>query len=254
MGLFDRSAKRLSDSTTLLFTADPGDALLDAARLYDPDVHRWHDRLVFGNGVLLFGPVTVTPKLEQKAELPAGMAVAYYTAAGAKRSRYESRELSHERKQSDGDRLVRGLADRLGGTVRYAGAPPDVALLTSVYSEQALTPDQVIEVLKPYGGDFRVEDQAEDSYTLSGRKTYFYVAYWSPRLYHEWDAPAALGPVRSRPLHHWDLHAGAGRKHVARELVQRVEEAALALAGRTGGIALDELGFPINSPDDRLPR
>jgi hypothetical protein len=150
--------------------------------------------------------------------------------------------------------MRRGLADRLGGTVKYAGKPPDLALLTSVYSEQALAPDQVVEVLRPYGGDFKVEEQTEDSYSLSGRKIYFYVAYWSPRLYQEQDAPPALGAMRSRPLHHWDLHTGTGRKHVARELAQRVGEAALALAHRSEGVALDELGFPVNGPDDLLPR
>lgn len=251
MGLFDRSASKLSGRTTLLLAADPGDALLDAARLYDPGVRRWHGRLVFRNGVLLFGPVAVTPKLEQQAGLPAGMAVAYYTGAAVQKS---SEKRSHEAKTSDGDRLVHGLVDRLGGTVKYAGEPPDLALVASVYSEQALPPEQVIEVLSPYGGDFRVEDQTEHSYSLSGRKIYFYVAYWSPRLYREPDAPPAVGAMRSRPLHHWDLHAGADRKHVAPELAQRVGEAALALASRSGGVALDEFGFPVNSPDDLLPR
>ena len=80
----------------------------------------------------------------------------------------------------------------------------------------------MIEVLRPYGGDFRVEDQTADSYSLSGKGTYFYVAYWSPRLYREQDAPPALGALRSRPLHHWDLHAGGGRKDIASELATRV--------------------------------
>ena len=250
MGLFDRSASKLSDRTTLLLAADPGHALLDAARLYDPNVARWHGRLVFRNGVLLFGPVPVTLKLEQQAGLPAGMAVAYYTGAAVQRS---AEKRSHEAKQSDGDRLVHGLADRLGGTVKYAGKPPELALVTSVYSEQALPPDQVIEALSPYGGNLRIEDKTEDSYNLSGSKAYFFVAYWPPRLYRHADAPPALGPMRSRPLHHWDLHAGAGRKHIARELISRVGEGALALASRTGGVALDEFGFPVNSPDDLLP-
>jgi len=251
MGLFDRSVSKLSGKTTLLLPADPGGALLDAARLYDPGVRSWLGRLVFVNGVLLFGPVPVTPKLEQQAGLPAGMAVAYYTAAALQGHR-DRRD--HDAKQSDGDRLVRGLADRLGGTVTYAGPPPDLALVTSVYSEQAPAPDQVIEVLRPYGGDFKVEDQTDNSYSLSGPKIYFYVAYWSPRFYREPEAPPALGPLRSRPLHHWDLHAGAGRKNVARELAGKVGEGALALASRCGGIALDELGFPFSSPDDLLPR
>jgi hypothetical protein len=259
MGLFDRSASKLSGKTTLLLAADPGDALLDAARLYDPGVRPWHGRLVFRNGVLLYGPVTVTPQLEQQAGLPAGTAVAYYTGAalrtsGELRGGNKAWQVNHETKLSHGDRLVCGLADRLGGTVKYAGKPPDLALLTSVYSEQDLTPDQVIEVLRPYGGDFKVEDQTEDTYSLSGKKIYFYVAYWSPRLYRELDAPPAIGAMRSRPLHHWDLHTGTGRKHVARELGQRVGEAALALARRSEGIVLDELGFPVNGPDDLLPR
>jgi hypothetical protein len=251
VGLFDRSASKLSGRTTLLLTAEPGDALLEAARLYDPQVRPWHGRLVFRNGVLLFGPVTVTPKLEQQAEFPAGMAVAFYTAAAG---HTEGGDRGHQAKQFDGDRLVRGLADRLGGTVRYVAAPPDLALVTSVYSEQAVAPGEVIELLRPHGGNFRVEDEAEDSYSLGGAGTRFYVAYWSPKLYREADAPPAVGAMRSRQLHHWDLHAGAGRRRVPRELVRSVGEGTLALASRSGGVGVDVLGFPVTSPDDLLPR
>ena len=251
MGLFDRSASKLQGRTALLFTADPGDGLLDAARLYDPDVRAWRGRLIFQNGILLFGPVAVTPKIEQQAELPAGMAVAYYTGAAG---HTEGGDRGHEVKVFDGDRLVRGLADRLGGMVEYAGAPPDLALVTSVYSGQAMAPDEVIEVLRPYGGNFRVEDETENTYSLSGAGTRFYVAYWSPKLYRVPDAPPAVGAMRSQRLHHWDLHAGHGRKHVPRELAQSVGEATIALASRSSGVALDVLGFPVTSADDLLPR
>lgn len=251
MGRLDRLASKLSGKTTLLLTSDPGDALLDAARLYDPALRPWRGRLVFRNGILLFGPVPVTPELEQQAGLPAGTAVAYYAEAALQRHR-ERR--SGEAKQHDGDRLVRGLADRLGGTVKYAGAEPDLALMTSVYSEQAVAPEQVIEVLRPYGGDFKVEDQTQGTYSLSGKGTYFYVAYWSPQLYLEFDAPPAVRAMRSRRLHHWDLHPGTGRKHIAPELARRVGEGALALASRCGGVALDELKFPFSSVDDLLRR
>jgi hypothetical protein len=251
VGLFGRSASRLASRTTLLLPADPGEAMLGAARLYDPGVRPWHGRLVFRNGVLLFGPVAVTPKLEQQAGLPTGMAVAYYTAAAGHTA---GGDRGHEAKQFDGDKLARGLADRLGGTVRYAGAPPDLALVTSVYSEQAPAPGRVIEVLRPYGEDFKVEDQTDDTYSLSGKGACFYVAYWSARLYREPDAPPAIGAMRSRPLHHWDLHAGTGRKHAAPELAHKVGEATLALASQSGGVAVDMLGFPVGGPDDLLPR
>jgi hypothetical protein len=248
MGLFGRTASKMSDRTTLLLPADPGDALLDAARLYDPELRRWHDRLVFRNGVLLFGPVTVTPRLEQQAGLPAGTAVAWYTGAAG-----QSQKRSQEAKVNDGDMLVRGLADRLGGTVRYGNARQDKApaLFASVYSEQDLPVEQVAEVLRPYAGELKAEDKREDSYGLSGN---FYVAYWSPRLYREEDAPPAVGAMRSRPLHQWDLNAGISPKQATREFCLKVGEGALALASRSGGIALDVLGFPISSPEDLLPR
>ena len=107
MGLFNRTAGKLNGRTVLLFAADPGDALTQAVHLYDPGVRSWPGRLIFANGVLLYGPVTVTPKLQQQAELPEGMTVAYYVGA-ALQSHAERR--THEDKQGDGDLLVQGLA------------------------------------------------------------------------------------------------------------------------------------------------
>jgi hypothetical protein len=249
--LFDRSADRLADRTALLFTADPGEALLDAARLYDPQVRRWAGRLVFSNGVLLFGPIAVTPKIEQRAGLPAGIAVAWYTGAAAQRT---SERRTHEAKVDDGELLVRGLAERLGGTTRPAALQPQLALVASVYSERAPAVEQVIGVLRPYAGELRAEDVTEDGYSLSGKKIYFYTAYWSPRLYIEREAPAALGTARPRPQHHWDLHAGVRASDAVPELCRAVGAAALALASESGGIAVDAAGFIINSADDLLPR
>jgi hypothetical protein len=251
MSLFDRSASKMSGQTTLLLTADPGNALLDAARLYDPEVRPWPGRLVFRNGVLLFGPVTVTPKVEQQAGLPSGFTVAWYTGAAVQR---HSQERSHMAKQDDGDRLVRGLADRLAGTTHPAHLQPELALLASVYSEQGLAVEQVIEVLRPHGGDLRAEDEKADSYGLTGRAAPFYVGYFGPQLYRERDAPPAVGAMRSRPLHHWDLNTGTRAAKAPRELGLKVGEAALALASRSGGVALDMLGFRISSAEDLLPR
>jgi hypothetical protein len=253
MALFGRSAGKLASllatRTTLLLRADPGDALLNAARLYDPEVRPWHGRLIFRNGVLLFGPVTLTPELERKAGLSAGMAVAWYTGAAGQST---SQKRPHQAKVDDGDQLVHGLADRLGGTARYASPQTTLALLASVYSEQDLPIDQVEEVLRPYAGELTAEDQAEDTYSLTGTDTPFLVFYRSPRLYLERNAPPAVGAMRSQPLYHWDLHAGLSPQDAGREVCLTVGNAALALASQSGGVALDVLGFRISSADDLL--
>jgi len=253
MRLFDRSAGKLAAGPTLVLPADPGPALFDEARRYDPGV-RYSTllrRLIFSNGVLLRGPVKVTPAVAREAGLPEGTALAWYALAALQGHR-ERRV--HDAKAFDGELLVRGLAARLGGTTHPASLQPKLTLLASVYSERGLPTEQVIEALRPYGGEFRVEDRKADSYSLTGEKTHFYVAYWSPRRYRESDAPAALGPVRSRPLHHWDLHGGVPASDAPRELGLKVGEAALALAEESGGRALDMFGFPIGTPDDLVPR
>jgi len=245
MGLFNRSASKLDGRTVLLFAADPGDALTQAVHLYDPGVRSWPGRLIFANGVLLFGPVAVTPKLEQQAGLPPGMTVAYYV--GAALQSHAGRR-AHEDKQGDGDLLVQGLAGRLGGTVTAAEPLPEPELTFSVWGDQAIPPEQVIELLRPYDeGEFKVADRTKNSYSLYGVGTYLLVSYWSPQLYTEKDAPPAVRALRSQPLHHWDLSVGRSRKAAAAGVPGRAREAALALAARCGGIPLDEYQFPLTS-------
>jgi hypothetical protein len=253
MRLFDRSASKLAAGPTLLLPADPGPALFDVARQYDPAVRysTLLHRLIFSNGVLLLGPVKVTPGVARQAGLPDGAVVAWHALA-ALQGHGERRV--HDAKASDGELLVRGLAARLGGITHPAELQPQLALLASVYSEQAPAPQQVIGALRPYGGDFEAQDAQDGSYRLGGQKIHFYVAYWPPRQYREGEAPPALGPLRPRPLHHWDLHGGARASDAPRELCLRVGEGALALASQSDGIALDMTGFPISNPEDLLPR
>jgi hypothetical protein len=253
MRLFDRSASKLAAGPTLLLPADPGPALFDAARQYDPGV-RYSTllrRLIFSNGVLLLGPVKVTPGVAQEAGLPPGVPVAWYALA-ALQGHGERR--AHDAKANDSELLVRGLAARLGGITHPGQMQPQLALLASVYSEQAPAPQQVIDSLRPYGGDFEVADAQDGCYRLTGQKIHFYVAYWPPRQYRAGEAPPALGPLRTRPLHHWDLHSGARAADAPRELSLRVGEGALALASQSDGIALDMFGFPISDPEDLLAR
>lgn len=253
MGLFDRTASKMSGRTTLLLSADPGDKLLDAARLYDPELGHWHDRLVFHNGVLLFGPVTVTPKIQQRAGLPAGAAVAWYTAAAGGPS---SEGRTHEDKMADGECVVRGLAVRLAGTTQPAPLQPRLPLSASVYGEQGLTPEQVAEVLQPFGGGPRAAERDELTYVIR-KGIHFDVAYVSPRLFLGTAAPAALGKLRSgrrHDLHHWELITAVQASHAGRELCLKVGEAALALAGQVDGVVLDQLGFRVNTSEDMLLR
>ena len=72
-----------------------------------------------------------------------------------------------------------------------ATAAEAFALLASVYSEQDLFRDQVVEVLRPDGGEPRVEDWGKDTDSISGKGTYFYAVYWLPRLFVAREQPTA---------------------------------------------------------------
>jgi hypothetical protein len=247
MAFLDRTGGKLAAGPTLLLTADPGNALLDAARLYDPQVRSWHGRLVFGNGVLLFGPVAITPKLIEQAGLPASVAVAWY--AGTAVPWYSERR-PDAGKHADGECLVLGLAARLGAIVHPWPPAQRPALAASVYSERPVAEDEVVRVLRPYAGEVSVEDAPDGTYGVSGRQAAFFTAYWPPRLYSAAIEPPALGSMRKGPLHHWDLNARqhAGAAH--RELRQKVASGALALALAAGGVAVDMCGFRFEAAEE----
>ena len=253
MALFDRTGGKLAAGPTLLLPADPGSALLDAARLYDPQLRHWHGRLVFGNGVLLFGQVEVTAKLAQQAGLPAGVAVAWYASAALQQHRGRRTDAA---KRADGELLVLGLAGRLGGTLHPGPPLQRPALLASVYSEQPVPANEVVGVLRPYAGDVAIEDAKEDakedSYAISGKHASFYTAYWPPRRHVVASEPPALGPLGRRPLHRWDLNTGMRPSDTRRELQLKVAEAALALAARAEGVAIDMFGFRFVTPQELL--
>jgi hypothetical protein len=119
--VFGRSVHRLAQRLALLLPADPGFTLLDQARPYDPGVRRWRDRLIFRNGVQLFGPVTVPPDLAGRAGLSAGRPVACYADSALQPSRARRR---HEATIGDAELLLRALADRLGGATHPSPLRP----------------------------------------------------------------------------------------------------------------------------------
>ena len=195
MAASGRTAKRLAAGPTLLLAAEVSDELADALVAYDPALRVRSDRFAFGNGVLLHGPVEVTAELAAKAGLPASTASAYYAdviETGTRGSRPD------HAKWQDAERLVRGLAARLGGTVHSQRPAMNLNLSASVYTAQPLPADQVISVLQPYTDDALFTDEDQDVpgayFLVSEQEPRFLTVFWPPRL-----SRSALEPATARP-------------------------------------------------------
>jgi hypothetical protein len=255
--LTDRTATRLARGPAVLFPADPAGAIAEAVLRYDPAVLVKGDRFVFRNGVHLHGPVELTQGAARQAALPGGMTAGYYAdiAEGETgRSRPDSL------KWRDAERLIRGLAARLGGTVHDQRLPMDLRMRAAVYSGRSLPPGEVIGVLQPFAdtGDLVLhEDSGVQGayYLITEKEPVFFVAYWPPRLSRSRLAlpPPALGELSEREPGRWDLRTKFLAATVEREPCLRVAGAALALAHRAGGVVIDTFGFPVDRPEDLLP-
>jgi hypothetical protein len=257
MGLFDRTAKRLASGPTLVLATDPADEVAGALLAYDPGLRVRSDRFDFGNGVRLHGPVELTPDLAAQAGLPPGLTAAYYAdivETGTRGTRPD------DAKRQDAERLVRGLAARLGGAVHGARPPMDLNLSASVYSTQPVPAEQVIRVLQPFtDDDLFVDDYPEvpGSYFLvSEQEPRFLTVYWPPRLAKSrlQPAPLALGALREQDPCRWELRSKFPVGSAGREISLTVGEAALALAREVNGLVIDAFGFPVAQPEDLLPR
>jgi len=258
MAPFDRTAGRLARGPAVLFPADPADGMAEAVLRYDPAAGVKSDRFVFHNGVELFGPVPVTPDLARQAGLPGGMTAGYYAAiieGGTSGTRPDSL------KWQDAERLVRGLAVRLGGTMHDERPPMDLRLRASVYSGQEVPPEQVIGVLQPYTSTGELVFEADTGvagayYLVTEQEPVFFVAYWPPRLSRSRLAlpPPAVGALRDSQPCRWDLRTKFPVATVDPQTCQQVAEAALALARCAGGVVIDTYGFPVDRHGDLLPR
>lgn len=258
MTLFDRTAGRLARGPAVLFPADPADGMAEAVLRYDPAAVVRSDRFVFRNGVELHGPVQVPLDLASQAGLPGGLAAGYYAdiaEGGTGRSRPDSL------KWQDAERLIRGLAARLGGTVHDERPPMELKLRAAVYSGASLPAEQVIGILQPYAqtGELLLEEDTGVPgayYLITEKEPVFFVAYWPPRLSRSRLAlpPPALGELCGQEPCRWDLRTKFPVTTADRETCLRVAEAALALARRTDGVVIDTYGFPVERPGDLLPR
>jgi len=200
----------------------------------------------------------VTPDVAWQAGLPAGMTAGYYAdilPGGTSRPRPDSL------KWQDAERLIRGLAAWLGGTVHDERPAMDLKLRVSVYSGHELPVGQVIEVIQPYidTGELLLQEDSGVSgayYLLTKTEPVFFVAYWPSRLSRSKLAlpPPALGELRDKEPCRWDLRTKFPVATVPRETCLRVAGAALALASRADGVVIDTYGFPVDRPEDMLPR
>jgi hypothetical protein len=258
MALFDRTAGRLARGPAVLFPADPAAAIAAAVLRYDPAAVVQGDRFTCHNGVELYGPVEVAEGLARQAGLPGGPSAGYYAAiaeGGTGRSRPDSL------KWQDAERLIRGLAARLGGTVHDERPPMDLKLRAAVYSERSLPAEQVIGILQPYAqtGELLLEEDTGVPgayYLITEKDPVFFVAYWPPRLSRSKLAlpPPALGGRCGQEPCRWDLRTRFPVATAGRETRLRVAEAALALARHTDGVVIDTYGFPVDRPGDLLSR
>jgi hypothetical protein len=252
-----RTAKRLAAGPTLLLATELSGEIADALVAYDPALRVRSDRVAFGNGVLLHGPVDVTAELAAKAGLSASAASAYYAdiiETGTRGSRPD------HAKWQDAERLVCGLAVRLGGTVHGQRPAMSLNLSASVYTAQSLPAEQVISVLQPYtdGALFADEDQDVPGayFLVSEQEPRFLTVFWPPRLSRSalQPPPLALGDLRDQEPARWELRSRFPAATADRAIRLTVGEAALALAHRVGGVVIDPYGFPVTRPEDLLPR
>lgn len=256
MALFDHSAERLAKGPTLALAAEPAGAVAELLHRYDPALRARGDHFAFGNGVLLYGPFEITPKLAAKSGLPAQTTAAYYGSIlpPAKRQRQPEDVTRH-----DADRLVHGLAARLGGTVHGSRPSSAINLRAAVYAPGPVPPEQVISVLQPYAsGPLLVEDNPdvpESYFLLTEESPRFFTTYWPPRLSHSALQPPApaIGALRDQEPCRWELSARHPAATASAETCLAVGRAALDLGRSAGGIVIDSYGFPVDQPEDLLP-
>ena len=249
MGLFDRTTKHLTEGPTLLVPVDRADDVAALLHRYDPGVRVRSDRFFFDNGVMLYGPVpTETPGT-----------VGYYARAAWLPKRTDRPERD---KLLDGERLVRGLAVRLGGDKRSERPWADLPLGVSVHSEQPLPVERVIEVLQPFAGteagrELVVDEhEVEGSYLLvSHLEPVFLTVFWPAYLSRSPLARPALavGERRERELCRWQLRTTSPAATADLALCRLVAGAGLALATASDGIVVDMYGFPLRGAEELLP-
>jgi hypothetical protein len=206
------------------------------AAQWSPDRDRLAETVLeLGDVFEVHGPLGYHEALRRRSDLPPEFPHAYAVAPGPD---------AHLSVISDWTRydLVRGLARRLGGRCRVGPDKPwedpnGEPACPLVVAPRALSADDALGFLDPYLPGLQVAFQDEDGYWLD-------IDAWM--MHAELSTPAVFPLVHAQS---WFASAetlveyefGTDGTSPGRE---RVEAAAQALATATGGVLLDENGFP----------
>jgi hypothetical protein len=204
-------------------------------REWCPDAVRRTDTvLATRDGFTLHGPVLRTGPAWPDPGLPARLQAAYVTEWRREGVDYPG---DHTRYQ-----LLDGLARRLSGLVRETPrkpwqAPGDEPSSPTVLAPRRLTPDEAIRVLSAQYPGLTVGYQDEDTYELYDDGQVLSV---------ELTTPSIFPLVRLQP---WYTRAAEVTEYTLTHLtteeeLRRMVDVAGTLARATGGIVLDQDGFP----------
>jgi hypothetical protein len=209
----------------------------DVVRLWCPD--GWY----LSGGSLGFDMFTLTPvdydeDLWEGADLPPDLRRAYvlgYRAGGTGSGSGQDDEMGHD--------LLRGLARRLGGRWRRdvdaawddpAGEPVD----PWVYSPVALPAEEALDLLAPHLVDASIVDREETGeYRIDADGLILWCDPLTPTQYPRVLAQSWYDVGREFAEYQFVSDPDAGGP-------ERAEAAARVLADATGGVVLDEDGFP----------
>lgn len=247
-------AKRLAEGPTLLISPDQTEQLTTLLAGYAPGARRRGNRMIMGNGVLLYGPVDVPAATAAAAGLPPGPPIGYYAGSAAESKRQRRPAVVQA---LNGECLVRGLAARLPAT-RHSTRPwADLGLGVYVYAARPAPVQRVIAALHTFAGDelaAHPHEAVADAYLLYGEgEARFFVSFWPSRLANSIidPPPVALGALRDRQPCRWEVRmphvnvAGADAENRA-----LLGNAALALAHAVDGVVTDTFGFPVTCAAD----
>jgi hypothetical protein len=248
----------------LLLPADPGrERLLEYVHLFDPRAKlAMGGRIDVGNerDFYLTEGLAITPDVAAEASVPAGMTTAFFVQNNPRGIPFSTIGPINTKKElyESSERLMNGLAVRMGG-VAWPEAPVlSEPLRATVYTFREVSAEQVHGVAARYAPRLAPHfDPTFDSIGVSTWRTedsQFEAQHWpkgtTSVLYPH--APRSIGEGFYHRTEAWavrlELSTPANRTdpHTARVL----GHCALEMAAMSGGACVDQLGFRVRDPQE----